>query len=71
MAVNRALPAGPVGLIEALEEPRLLKGAIELLPRQRELLEQVEVCSRNVWCLGWQACLRPDLRECVRDDEAI
>jgi hypothetical protein len=72
-------------LLEALDDRRLLGGAISLLPVQRELLEWAETTVRNVWCLGrrsgksslgalvllWMATLRPDLREFVRDDEPI
>lgn len=85
MASSRAVPGQPVGLLEALDDRRLLGGAIDLTPIQRDLLKWAEASVRNVWCLGrrsgksslgallllWMTTLRPDLREFVRADEPI
>lgn len=73
-----------VGLVEACEDRRLFGAALELWPRQRELLAAVEDGPRlHVWALGrrstktttaalvalWCCLLRPELRERLRAGE--
>jgi hypothetical protein len=68
-----AVVARGAGLIEACDDPRLL--ALELWPRQRELLHDLEHAREHVWALGrrsgkstmaaavlaWDATQRPHL----------
>jgi hypothetical protein len=76
----RTLPS--VGLLEACDDPRLF--GLELWPRQRERLEEVERGPRvHVWAFGrrsskttmgglvglWCCLFRPELREYLRPGE--
>jgi hypothetical protein len=74
-----------IGLLEAIDNEKLLGAAFTPFPRQREALEWVETCIRNFWCMGrrsgkssmagavlaWRAALCPHLRRYVQPGEDI
>jgi hypothetical protein len=84
MATTSKLPAGPVGLVQAATDERLL-GKVPLFPMQLEILAAVEGSTRTVLVAGrragksrisalmlvWMALLRPDLRRYALDGEWI